>query len=98
MSAAVRQDDRAHSWILRVDTHDPADLEDPGVGCISLDRKLATAFTKVSYGELGRQLTLASSAALNLGRAARWRVLLASVFRHYASGHIAERIYDIKHL
>ena len=96
MSAAGRQGDLAHEWTLSVATHDPVDLEDPGVGWISLDRKLAAALTKVSFGEPGRQL--ASSAAMSEGRIARGRVPLASVFKHYASGHSAELMHDINHL
>ena len=51
ISAAGRQDDLAQEWILKVETHNPADLEDPGEGWISLDRKLAAASTKNAHGE-----------------------------------------------
>ena len=40
-------------------------LDIPGDGWISLDWKLAAALIKISEGELGRQLTLATTAALN---------------------------------
>ena len=54
-STAGRQDDLAQEWILKVATHDPADPEDPGAGWVSLDRKLAAALTRISYGDLGRR-------------------------------------------
>ncbi len=65
---------------------------------VSLDRKLAAATTKISGGELGRELTQASSAALSVGRAARGRVLLAIVFRYYAAGHTAHMMFYTRHL
>ena len=62
------------------------DLETPGDGWISLDRKLAAAATEISEGELGRQLTLATTAALSKHRVARGRVLLRTVFQYSSSG------------
>ncbi len=46
VSAAGRQDDLAQEWILQVETHSLRDLEDPGEGWISIDRKLAAALAK----------------------------------------------------
>ena len=77
---------------------DDDDLETPGDGWISPDRKLAAALAKVSEGGLGRQLALASNAAFNNGRVARGRVLLRTVFQYYSSGMNAELMYDISHL
>ena len=88
----------AQEWILKVETHDPADLETPGVGWASLDRKIAAALSNIAHGELGKQLTIASSVALGEGKAARGRVLLAMVFKYYAAGNNAELIHDIDHL
>ena len=65
ISAAGRQDDLAQGWSLQVETHDPADLEDPGEGWVSLDRKLAAALTKIAHGELGRQTTQTGTIALS---------------------------------
>ena len=53
-------------WIRKVETHESIDLEELGYGWVSLDRKLAVALSRVFGGELGRQLTLASSAALSV--------------------------------
>ncbi len=71
---------------MKVETHEAVDLETPGDGWVTLDRKLAAALTKISHGELGRQLTLTSNAALNSGQVARGRVLLALVFEYYSAG------------
>ncbi len=71
---------------MKVETHEQADLEHPGHGWITLDRKFAAALTDISNGELGRALTLHSNACLNQGRSARGRVLLHIVFNHYSSG------------
>ena len=40
--AAGRQDDLAQEWILKVETHDPVDPEDPGAGWVSLVRPQIT--------------------------------------------------------
>ena len=45
----------------------------------SLDRKLAAALTKIANGEIGRQITQATTTALNKNMVARGRVLLAFV-------------------
>ena len=55
ISAAGRQDDLAQEWILKVEPHDSGQLEEPGEGWISLDRKLAAALTNIAHGEIGRQ-------------------------------------------
>ena len=87
VSAAGRHDDSALEWVMKVETHEAVDLETPGDGWVTLDRKLAAALTKISHGVLGRQLTLTSNAALNSGQAARGRVLLALVFEYYSAGN-----------
>ena len=98
VSAAGRHDDSALEWIMKAETHGHADLEHPGHGWITLDRKTAAALTNISNGELGRALTLHSNACLSQGRSARGRVLLQIVFNHYSSGKNAELMYDIDHL
>ena len=66
ISAAGRNDDQAQGWIMEVESEDTSiNLDIPGDGWISLDRKLAVALNKISEGELGRQLTLATTAALS---------------------------------
>ena len=80
VSAAGRQDDLAQAWILKVETADPRELEDPGEGWISLDRKLASALTKIAHGEVGREITQTTTTALNNNQVARGRVLLAIIF------------------
>ena len=87
----------AQEWNLRVETDDPADLEYSGEGWVSLDRKLATALTKLAHGEVGREITQAATTCLN-NRVARGRVLLAIVFRHCASGNNGHVMYDMNHL
>ncbi len=62
VSAAGRRDDVAREWILKVETADPADLEDPGLGWVTLDQKLAAALTNIASGELGRHVTQHSTA------------------------------------
>ena len=79
VSAAGRHDDSALNCVMNVETHETIELGTPGDGWVTLDRKLAAALTKISHGELGRQLALPSNAALNSGRAARGRVLLQLV-------------------
>ena len=98
ISAAGRQDDLAKELIVRVETHDPSDLENPGEGWISLDRKLADALAKVAHGEIGRHITQATTTALNNNMVARGRVLLALDLRYYTSGNNAQVLYDLNHL
>ena len=83
---------------MRCETDDPSLLDDPGDGWVSLDRKLAAALTKLAHGEIGRELTQATTMALSHGRIVRGRVLLAIVFRHYASGDSGQVLYDMNHL
>ena len=68
------------------------------MGWVSLGRKLAAALTKIAHGEIGRELTQATTRALSHGRIIRGRVLLAIVFRHYASGNSGQVLYDMNHL
>ncbi len=98
VSAAGRHDDSALEWVMKVEAHEAADLETPGDGWVTLDRKLAAALTKISHGRLGRQLTLTSNAALNSGQVARGRVLLALVFEYYSAGKNAMVMFDINHI
>ena len=98
VSAAGRQDDKALEWILKVEKNDEDCLNDPGEGWIALDRKLAAALTKICHGELGRELTQASTMALNNDQVARGRTLLAIVFCYYASGNSGQVLYDMTHL
>ena len=58
---------------MQVETHESDDLEAPGNGWVTLDRKLAAALTKISHGELGRMLTLHSNACLPQRRQGRPR-------------------------
>jgi hypothetical protein len=97
-SAAGRQDDVAQARILQVETADPAELEYPGEGWVSLDRKIAAALTNMATGETGREITQRSNTCLNNNTIARGRVLLAIVFRHYASGQSEQAMYDMNHL
>ena len=69
----------AQQWILRVETDDPAELEHPGAGWVSLDGKLAAALTNIAHGEVGREITQATTTCLNNNKVARGRVLLAIV-------------------
>ena len=78
--------------------NDPSDLEDPGEGWISLDRKLAAALANIAYGEIGRQITQATTTASSNTMVARGRVLPAIVFRYYASGDNAQVLCDLSHL
>ena len=98
MSAAGRQDDRAYNWIRKCEAAEPDSLDKPGKGWISLDRKLAAALTNISHGELGRELPQKSTTELNQNRIVRGRVLLAIVFRYYASGTSGQVLYDMSHL
>ena len=95
IAAAGRQDYLAQEWILKVETHDLSELEEPGDGWISLDRKLAAAPTTIAHGEIGRQITRATTIALISNMVARGRVLLALVFRYYASGNNAQVLYEL---
>ncbi len=78
VSAAGRPDDLAMEWIMKVETHEPSDLEERCYGWVSLDHELAAAVTKIFGGELGRVLTQAITVAPNLGRAARGELCLQS--------------------
>ena len=98
VSAAGRQDDLAQAWILQVETADPAELEYPGEGWVSLDRKIAASLTKMAHGEIGREITQKSNTRLNNNTIARGRVLLAIVLRYYASGQNGQAMYDMNHL
>ena len=68
------------------------------MGWVYPDRKLAAALTNISEGEVGRQLTLASTTALNNNTVQRGRVLLAIVFQYFAGGNSAQVLYDLSHL
>jgi hypothetical protein len=59
---------------------------------------LAAALTKISEGEIGRQVALASTTALNNNTVQRGRVLLAIVFRYYAVENSAHVLYDLSRL
>jgi hypothetical protein len=67
-------------------------------GWVSLDRKIAAALTNMVTGETGREITQRSNTCLNNNTIARGRVLLAIVFRHYASGQSEQAMYDMNHL
>ena len=84
VSAAGRQGDMAQAWIMKVETQDLTYLQEPGVGWVSLDRTLAAALARISEGEIGRQLTLASTTALSSNTVQRGRVLLTIAFRYHA--------------
>ena len=80
VSAAGRQDDLAQAWIMQVEHAEPWTLEDPGVGWVSLGRKLAAALMKIAKGEIGRELIQFNNAGLNNNTVVRGRVMLAIVF------------------
>ena len=61
-------------------------------------RSQAGCFTKNAHGEIGRQITQATTTALNNNTVARGRVLPAIVFRYYASGNNAQLLYDLNHV
>ena len=67
-------------------------------GWVSLDRKIAAALTKMATGEIGLEITQRSTTSLNNNTIARGRVLLAIVFRYYASGQSGQAMYDMNHL
>ena len=92
-SAARRHDDKALEWIVEA-----VGLETPGNGWISPDRKPAAALTEISHGELGRELALASSAALSIGHVAVGRVRCSCVFQYYSSGKNAELMHGINRI
>ena len=81
-----------------METQDLTNLQEPGVGWVSPDRELAAALTKISDGEISRQLTLASTTALNNNTVQSGRVLFAIVFRYYAVGNSAQVLNDLNHL
>ena len=83
---------------MKVETEEPEALEDLYEGCISLDRKLAAALTKIAKGEIGREITQYNTTALNNNRVVRGRVLLALVFQYYSSGASGQVLYDMNHL
>jgi hypothetical protein len=86
ISAAGRQDDDAFHWINKCATDVPYSLQTPGDGWISLDRKIAAGLTRICHGELGREITQLANTMYYDGQIVRGRVLLALVFRDYASG------------
>ena len=98
VSAAGRQDDLAQAWIMQVETAESEILDDPGIGWISLDRKLASALIRTAKGEIGRELIQYHTAALNNDLVVRGRVLLAIVFRYYSSGTTGQVMFDMNHL
>ena len=98
VSAAGRHDDLAQAWIMQVETADTETLDDPGLGWISLDRKLASALIRIAKGEIGRELIQYHTAALNNNLVVRGRVLLAIVFRYYSSGTTGQVMFDMNHL
>ena len=63
-----------------------------------MDRKLAAARTRVAAGEIGCEITQYTNTALNNNLVVRGRVLLALVFRYYASGTSGQVLYDMNHL
>ena len=84
--------------MTNVEAHDAVDLETPGEGWVTLDRKPAAALTKIAHGELGKQLALTSNAALNAGKGARGRALRTLVFDYYYSaGKNVMVVFDIYH-
>ena len=83
---------------MRLETDELWSLEEPGDGWISLDRKLAAALSKVAKGEIGRELQQHQTTSLNNMQVARGRVLLAMVFRYYASSSTGQVMYDMNHL
>ncbi len=97
-SAAGRQDDLAQDLIMRVETDEPWQLSEPGEGWVSRDHKRTAASTTIVRGEIGREITLHSTTALNSKQVVRGRVLLAIVFRYYSSGANGQVLYDMNHL
>ena len=83
---------------MSVETHETVDLEIPCDSWVARDRKPAAALTKISHGELVRQLALTRNAALNIGQVARGRVLLQLVFEYYSAGKAAMVRFGIKHI
>ncbi len=72
---------------MQVETHQAEDLEVPGVGWATPDRKLTAALTKISHGEVGKRLALHSNACLNQGTPVRVQPLLVK----------QERNVDLRH-
>ena len=83
---------------MRVETDELWALEEPGEGWIALDRKLGSALTKIAKGEIGRELQQYQTTTLNNSQVVRGRVLLAMVFRYYASSSTGQVMYDMNHL
>ena len=54
--------------------------------------------TTIAHGEIGRQLTQATTTALNNNTDARGRVRLDLIFRYYASGNNAHLLCYLNHL
>ncbi len=79
IAAAGRHDDEAFPWIRACARERPEDLQEPGPGWISLDRKIAAALMLICHGELGRELTQMSTTMYNNDQIVRGRSLLALV-------------------
>ena len=84
---------------MEVESEDASiNLDIPGDGWISLDRKLAAALTKISEGEFCHHWTLATTAALNKNEQRgeeHCYVRCSSTIRLEKS---AELMYEISHL
>ena len=63
----------------------------------SPDRKIAAGLTRICDGEIGREISQMTNAMYNDGGIVRGRVLLAVVFRYYASGNSGQVLYDFNH-
>jgi hypothetical protein len=76
VSASGRPDEAYH-WILEVEAPGAtsAGLSDSGT-FVTLDAKIAAAITKLSEGDLGRQLTNAKEKGMKEGRLVKGRQLL----------------------
>ena len=85
VAAAGRQDDLAQDWIMRVETDENWAL-------------VAAALSKIAKGEIGREIMQSQTTALNNQLVVRGRVLLALVFRYYASSTTGQVLYDMNHL
>ncbi len=98
ISAAGRQDDDAFHWVDKCATQEPHTLQEPGEGWIALDRKIAAGLTRICHGEIGREITQLCNNMYNDKQIVRGRVLLALVFRYYASGNSGQVLYNFNHL
>ena len=98
IAATGRHDDEAFPWIRACARERPEDLQEPGPGWISLDRKIAAALMLICHGELGRELTQMFTTMYNNDQIVRGRSLLAFVFRYYASSQNGQVLYDLNHL